>query len=157
MLASLKEHCGPCQNVAYPAKRGKDTQTHRDNFSDHIQTLESVAKTHEFVQRLDITKDKIPTITLYTEDQLEDVKFRFYNYSAVRTAGLAEIQKALDQPQLKLKHACDTRWLSHDMAVTALRRCLPAVVSSLSTEAGERNDAQALGLLKFVHDLHCDV
>ena len=79
-----------------------------------------------------------------------DQLFRFYNYSAVRTAGLAEIQKALDQPQLKLKHACDTRWLSHDMAVTALRRCLPAVVSSLSREAGERNDAQALGLLKFV-------
>ena len=48
-------------------------------------------------------------------------------------------------------------WLSHDMAVSALRRYLPAVVSSLSREAGERNDAQALGLLKFVHDLHCDV
>ena len=59
------------------------------------------------------------------------------------TKGLAEIQKALDQPQLKIKHACDTRWLSHNMAVTALRRCLPAVASSLSREAVERNVAHA--------------
>ena len=71
---------------------------------------------------------------------------RFCNYFAVRTAGNPESTwSATTEAQ-----ACDKRWLSHDMAVMALRRFLPAVVSSLSKEAGERNDAQALGLLKFV-------
>lgn len=32
----------------------------------------------------------------------------------------------------------DTRWLSHDRAVSAVRQCLPALITSLEREASER-------------------
>ena len=76
--------------------------------------------------------------------------FRFYDYSAVRTAGLKDIQSVLGAPDLKLKRASDTRWLSHDQAITAIRKSLPSIITSLQKEATERNDAQALGLSKFI-------
>lgn len=76
--------------------------------------------------------------------------YRFYDYSAVRTAGLKDIQSVLGAPDLKLKRASDTRWLSHDQAITAIRKCLPSIITSLQKEATERNDAQALGLSKFI-------
>lgn len=76
--------------------------------------------------------------------------YRFYEHSSVRTAGLKDIQNVLSAPDLHLKRASDTRWLSHDLAVTAVRKSLPSVITSLKRESTERNDAQALGLLKFV-------
>ena len=53
--------------------------------------------------------------------------YRFYDYSAVRTAGLKGIQEILNDPRLKLSKASDVRWLSHDKAVENLRKCLPLV------------------------------
>lgn len=76
--------------------------------------------------------------------------YRFYSYSAVRTSGLKEIQDILNDPRLKLTEAKDVRWLSHEKAVSNLRRCLPSVITSLEREASERHDAQALGLATFV-------
>ena len=76
--------------------------------------------------------------------------YRFYDYSAVRTAGLKDIQSVLGAPDLKLKRASDTRWLSHDQAITAIRKYLPSIITSLQKEATERNDAQVLGLSKFI-------
>ena len=79
-----------------------------------------------------------------------DQLYRFYEYSAVRTAGLKEIQDILNDPQMKLTQAKDVRWLSHDKAVHNLRRCFPSVITSLEREAEERNNAEAVGLAKFV-------
>ena len=76
--------------------------------------------------------------------------YRFYENSAVCTAGLKELQDVLDEPQMKLTQAKDVRWLSHDRAVGNLRRCLPAVITSLEREASECRDAQALGLATFL-------
>ena len=73
--------------------------------------------------------------------------YSFYDYSAVRTAG---IQEVLNDPRLKLSKASDVRWLSHDKAVENLRKCLPSVINSLEREASERHDAEALGLATFV-------
>ena len=75
---------------------------------------------------------------------------RFYDYSPVRTVGLKEIQIILGASDLRLKRASDTRWLSHDQAITAIRKSLPSIITSLQKEATERNDAQALGLSKFI-------
>lgn len=44
----------------------------------------------------------------------------------------------------------DTRWLSHDRAVSAVRQCLPALITSLEREASKRSDATAAGLSMFV-------
>ena len=60
-----------------------------------------------------------------------DQLYQFYENSAVRTAGLKKIQDVLNVPQMKLTQAKDVRWLSHDRTVGNLRRCLPAVITSL--------------------------
>ena len=74
---------------------------------------------------------------------------RFYKYSAVRTSGLQKIQEAFDT-RVKLSKAIDTRWLSKGRAVTNLKNTLPAVLTSLSREASEWKDADALGLHQFM-------
>ena len=55
------------------------------------------------------------------------------------------MQRILDNPQLKLKKACETRWLSLENAVNALRRCFQPVKCVLDQEAND-GDATALGL-----------
>ena len=79
-----------------------------------------------------------------------DQLYRFYSYSAVRTAGLRSIQEVLDDPHLKITQAKDVRWLSHDKAVSHLRQCLKSVILSLEKEGTERNNAEAAGLLSFI-------
>ncbi len=53
----------------------------------------------------------------------------------MRTAQLHEIQKILNEPQLQLQRPTQTRWLAHQAAVDALRRCYRAVKSTLEQEA----------------------
>ena len=80
-----------------------------------------------------------------------DQLYRFYENSPVCSAGcLKSIQEVLNDPCLKLTQAKDVRWLSHDKAVSNLRRCLPSVITSLEREAVERYNAEASGLAAFV-------
>lgn len=51
---------------------------------------------------------------------------------------------------IKITLAKDVRWLSHERAVSHLRKCFPSVVVSLEREAQERNNAEAAGLATFV-------
>ena len=81
---------------------------------------------------------------------LLDQLYRYYEKSPVRMAGLKAIQEVLNDPQLKLTQAKDVRWLSHEKAVSNLRRCLPSVITSLEREAEKRNCAQAAGLVGFI-------
>ena len=46
--------------------------------------------------------------------------YRFYDFSAVRTAGLRGIQEVLNDPKFKLTKGLDVRWLSHERAVENL-------------------------------------
>ena len=69
----------------------------------------------------------------------------FFSRSSVRTAELSEMQKVLNEPHLKLQRPTETRWLSHQNAVDALRRCLKAVYTTLQHEASE-GEATAYGL-----------
>ena len=52
----------------------------------------------------------------------------------------------MNEPQIKLQHPTDTRWLSYQNAVDSLRKCLAAVVATLEKEACEE-DATACGLV----------
>ena len=79
-----------------------------------------------------------------------DQLYRFYDNSAVRTAGLRAIQEVVNDPHLKLTQAKDVKWLSREKAVTNLRKCFASVITSLEREAEERNCAQAAGLLAFI-------
>lgn len=62
-------------NARYQVKRQwHQTEGKNSNFTDHVQNIESMAKTHEFVQCVKFGKNKVPTVILYTEDQLQDVR-----------------------------------------------------------------------------------
>ena len=85
--------------------------------------------------------------------------YHFAN-SPVGEAALHEIQEIMEEPVLNLKKVIHTRWLSHDQAVTAIRRTLPSLLTTLEREVAEKDDAVARGLLqalkryKFVATLY---
>lgn len=81
--------------------------------------------------------------------QMKDHLFALWNYfhhSSVRMAGLKQIQQVMNSPELKMVKAVDTRWLSNKAAVSALLRCLPAVLVTLQ----QQSDPTAVGLLKVM-------
>ena len=57
-----------------------------------------------------------------------DQIYHFYKYSPVRIAGLKEIQDVLNDPRLNLTQAKYFCWLSHDRAVSHLRKCFSSVL-----------------------------
>ena len=75
--------------------------------------------------------------------------FKFYHYSATRQNALAEIQSVLYDPQLKFKEPKSVCWLSHALAINAIKRSLPSLLCSLEREASERSDPTAMGLAKL--------
>lgn len=70
------------------------------------------------------------------------MRYTIFSRSTVHTQHLREIEKAINDPLLKMTRATDTRWLSHQKAVDALRQSL---VSVMEQEAASGN-AIALGL-----------
>ena len=89
------------------------------------------------------------TYLKYFKDVLDQL-YRFYEDSAVHSAGLRSIQEILNDPCLKLTQAKDVRWFSHDKAVSNLRGHLPSVIASLEREAEERNNAETSRLAAYV-------
>ena len=71
--------------------------------------------------------------------------YSFFSRSTVHTQHLKEVEKAMNDPQLKLTRATETRWLSHQNAVDALRRSIVSVKLLMEQEA-ETGNAVALGL-----------
>ena len=90
--------------------------------------------------------DSVPYISNTFKPTLRQL-FYFYENSPVRMNGLKAIEQLLQTPELKLKQPADTRWLSHDAACQTLVKVLPAVITSLEREAGERGQALAIGSL----------
>ena len=71
-----------------------------------------------------------------------------YHYSANGLCGLAEIKVhvVLRDPVLKFKEPKAVRWLSHVVAINAVKRSLPALLTSLERESSKRSNPTALGL-----------
>ena len=68
------------ENAKYRAKKAdQKTSSNKHNFLDQIQTLQTLVTTHEFVQQVSLSKEKVPTIILFTEEQIMDVN-RFCCY-----------------------------------------------------------------------------
>lgn len=76
--------------------------------------------------------------------------FYYFANSSVREASLHLIQEVMGEPSLKLKKAVHTRWLSHEAAVTAIRRTLSSLIATLESEIAVKDDAIAHGLLHAV-------
>ena len=53
----------------------------------------------------------------------------------------------LDTDAIQAKKAVHTRWLSHDQAITVLRRTLSSVLTTLEREEAENDEAVARGLV----------
>ena len=51
---------------------------------------------------------------------------------------------------IKLKHAKDVRWLSHESAISSILRTMQSLILSLEREGSERDEPAAIGLVKFV-------
>ena len=73
--------------------------------------------------------------------------YNFFARSSVRSAVLAEMQQILNHPKLKLQRPSDTRWLSLENSVHALRRSMDPVLAVLEQEGAE-GDPIAIGLSK---------
>lgn len=53
----------------------------------------------------------------------------------------------MEEPVLCLKKAAFTRWLSHDKAVTTIRKTSKSLLATLEREVAENDNAIARGLL----------
>lgn len=80
------------------------------------------------------------------DDHLNTIFYHFAN-SSVREAALHKVQSMLEEPVLCLKKAAFTRWLSHDLAVTTIRKTLHSLLATLEREVAENDNAVARGLL----------
>ena len=110
----------------------------------HLVAIHCVA--HRLALATAHASDSVACIKKYSIT-LQTIYYFFQN-SSVRMAHLQEIQQILGDPSLKFKEPKHVRWLSHGKAVTAIRRCLPSLITTLEQEAV--NNPTAAGLVKAV-------
>ena len=93
--------------------------------------------------------------TLNAADEHREVKgvvgtlltiWKAFYYSPKKAEKLAEIQAVLNAPELKMVKPSDTCWLSRERAVRAVRRSLPALVTTFEEIYNEKGDAETHGI-----------
>ena len=72
--------------------------------------------------------------------------WKAFHYSPKKAEKLAEIQAELQAPEIKMQKPSDTRWLARERAIRAVRRSLPALVSTFEEIYDETGDAEAHGI-----------
>ena len=72
----------------------------------------------------------------------------FFNYSPKRSQSLKEIQAVLELPELKIIKPSDTRWLSHERSIKAIKASYNALVTTPERIYHESHLPEALGLSK---------
>ena len=58
----------------YRQTKKESGDNYKRNFADKIQHLENLVNSHPFVQSILHSKDKVPSIILYTDEQLVDIR-----------------------------------------------------------------------------------
>ena len=74
--------------------------------------------------------------------------WKFFHYSPKRSQSLKEIQSVLNLPELKIIKPSDTRWLSHERSIKAIKASYNALVTTLERIYHESHLPEALGLSK---------
>ena len=96
--------------------------------------------------------------SVYAADEHSEVKrmfgtlltmWKMFHYSPKKAEKLAEIQAALDSPELKIQKPSDTRWLARERCVRAVRMSLPALVATFQEIYDEKGNAEAYGLMRL--------
>ena len=72
--------------------------------------------------------------------------WKAFHFSPKKAEKLAEIQAELQAPEIKMQKPSDTRWLARERAVSAVRRSLPALVSTFEEIYAETGNAESHGI-----------
>ena len=75
--------------------------------------------------------------------------YSYFSHSSIRIERLCEVQRILDEPEIKMKHLYQVRWLSLDIAVDAVVQSLPALMTFFEHEAQEE-DPTAIGIHRCI-------
>ena len=86
---------------------------------------------------------KVPAIAQY-QKSLSAI-YTYFSHSSVHTEGLTEVQRILEEPEIKMKRLYQVRWLSFDVTVDAVLRSIPALVTFFEHEA-QQGDPTAIGI-----------
>lgn len=76
--------------------------------------------------------------------------WKAFHYSLKKAEKLADIQAVLNAPEIKVTKPSDTRWLARERCIHAVRRTLPALVSTFETIYEDGGDAEAYGISKIL-------
>ena len=72
--------------------------------------------------------------------------WKLFYYSPKKAQALKDVQAVLSLPELKIVKPSDTRWLSHERCIRAIRKELPSLIITLETLYDDTGDAEAYGL-----------
>ena len=72
--------------------------------------------------------------------------WKLFYYSPKKAETLKEVQSALRLPELQIVKPSDTRWLSHERCMRAIKKELPALIVTLQQLYQATGDAEAFGL-----------
>jgi hypothetical protein len=73
-----------------------------------------------------------------------------FSHSTVKNYELREIQKVLDEPEIKLKKLYDVRWLSFQNVVGTVRRTLTSFFVYFENVVEQEGDATAIGIHRAI-------
>ena len=76
--------------------------------------------------------------------------WKAFHYSPKKAEKLAEIQAVLEAPEIVVTKPSDTRWLARERCVCAVRKTLPALVTTFEKIYENSGDAEAYGLSKLL-------
>ena len=72
--------------------------------------------------------------------------WKLFHYSPKKAEALKNVQSVLCMPELKVVKPSDTQWLSHERCVKAIRKELPALITTLHKLYVDSGDAEVCGL-----------
>ena len=78
--------------------------------------------------------------------------YSYFSRSCVRVHNLHEIQKIVDDPQIRYQPIYEVRWLSFFAAVQAVKRTIKSLHAFFEKEAKESGDPTAAGLAKGISE-----
>ena len=76
--------------------------------------------------------------------------WNFFHNIPKRCQNLKEIQNVLDLPELKVVKPSDTRCLSHEKSVSAVRKCYGAIVTILESIYVESHETEPYSISKIL-------
>ena len=72
--------------------------------------------------------------------------WKLFYYSPMKAENLKGVQAALKLPKLKIVKPSDTRWLSHERCMQAIKQNLPAIITNLQHLHETTGNSKAFGI-----------